>query len=40
LEIYNKTPGDRSEDSFSKAFIGGPNFREMQRKNIRNGGFQ
>lgn len=39
LEIYDKDPYAGNEDSFARAFIGGTNFKDMQRKNIRTGGF-
>ena len=39
LEIYDKETGITPEDSFSKAFIGGPHFKDMQRRNIRRGNF-
>ena len=39
LEIYEKDPYNSPEDSFSKAFLKGPNFKDMQRKNIHRGGF-
>ena len=38
LEIYDKDPYFK-EDSFAKTFIGGTNFKDMQSKNIRRGGF-
>jgi hypothetical protein len=39
LEIYDKDPYNGGEDSFAKTFIGGTNFKDMQRRNIRQGGF-
>ena len=39
LEIYDKDPYPKKEDSFAKTFIGGTNFKDMQSKNIRRGGF-
>ena len=39
LEIYDKHPDSRKEDSFARVFMGGSNFKDMQKKNIKNGGF-
>jgi hypothetical protein len=39
LEIYDKDPYSGKADSFANSFIGGTNFKDMQRKNIRRGGF-
>jgi hypothetical protein len=39
LEIYDRDPGNDPEDSFSKVFMGSPHFGDMQKKNIRRGGF-
>jgi hypothetical protein len=39
LEIYDKDPYSKKEDSFTKTFIGGTNYKDMQSKNIRRGGF-
>ena len=39
LEIYDKHPDSSKEDSFARVFMGGSNFKDMQKKNIRKGGF-
>jgi hypothetical protein len=39
LEIYDKNPDSGKEDTFASAFLGGSNFKDLQRKNIRRGGF-
>jgi hypothetical protein len=39
LEIYDKDPYSGQADTFGNAFFGGTNFKDMQRKNIRRGGF-
>ena len=39
LEVYDKDPYARDEDSFARVFMGGTNFKDMQKKNIRRGGF-
>ena len=38
LEIYDKDPYTGQATSFG-TFIGGTNYKDMQRKNIRRGGF-
>lgn len=37
LEIYDKDPYTGREDNFAKTFVGGTNYKDMQRKNIRRG---